>query len=354
MLILTDIKDLSPQARPLVLAMGCFDGVHIGHQKVIATAVEQAGQLGGEAWVYTFNPHPAKVLVPEKAPPLISAEPCRLRQIEALGVAGIIETPFTREFAGLEPEIFLGDLIARAPMLAGVVCGQDWSFGRRAAGNFQTLETFGKRHGFTATAVAPVMDGDHKISSTAIRKAIAEGDIPTAAALLGRPFSLFGKVIEGRKVGRQLGFPTANVDPLNELLPGGGVYAAYTLLQTSEVRNRKSEPDQTSDLRPLSSGVPSAVFVGARKTFGCDQHVIESHLIDFGGDLYGKDIEIILLEKIRDSHAFASKEALIDQIKKDVAQIRSRLKSSAQLDESGGAQAGSYPDKLHSFHHPLR
>jgi riboflavin kinase/FMN adenylyltransferase len=285
--------------------MGCFDGVHLGHQKVIATAVEQAEKLGGEAWVYTFNPHPAKVLVPEKAPPLISAEPCRLRRMKALGIAGIIETPFTLEFAALTPDEFLNDLIAKAPALAGVVCGQDWSFGCRASGNFQTLETFGKQHGFSATAVAPVMDGDHKISSTAIRKAITDGDIPTAAALLGRPFSLFGKVIEGRKVGRRLGFPTANVDPLNELLPGQGIFSARTNVD--------------------GNWIDSAVFIGARKTFGCDQHVIESYLIDFDGDLYGKDIEIILIEKIRDIHAFPSKDALIEQIKKDVAQIRELL-----------------------------
>ncbi|MBL7017036.1 MAG: bifunctional riboflavin kinase/FAD synthetase [Kiritimatiellales bacterium] len=305
MLIGTDIQKADTQGRPLVLAMGCFDGVHVGHQKVISTAVEQAEKLGGEAWVYTFNPHPAKLLVPEKAPPLISAEPCRLRQIEALGIKGIIEIPFTREFAGLEPEDFLNDLIAKAPALAGVVCGQDWSFGRRAAGNFQTLETFGKTHGFTATAVEPVMDGEQKISSTTIRKAIAEGNIPTAAKLLGRPFSLFGKVVAGKKIGRELGYPTANIDPDNELLPGNGVYAARTLVD--------------------GRWVDSAVFVGTRETFDCQQHVIESYLLDFDGDLYGKTLEVVLLEKTREITPFPSREALIEQIEKDIAQIRNLL-----------------------------
>ena len=326
MLIVTDIQEVDTQGGPLVLAMGCFDGVHVGHQKVISTAVEQAEKLGGEAWVYTFNPHPAKVLVPEKAPPLISAEPCRLRQIEALGIKGIIETPFTREFAGLEPEDFLNDLIAKAPALAGIVCGQDWSFGRRAAGNFQTLETFGKQHGFSATAVEPVMDGEQKISSTTIRKAIAEGNIPTAAKLLGRPFSLFGKVVAGKKIGRELGYPTANIDPDNELLPGNGVYAAYTLLQTSDISDQQSEISRpTSDLRPPISKIPSAVFVGTRETFDCPQHVIESYLLDFDGDLYGKTLEVVLIEKTRDIHPFPSREALIEQIKKDVARIRDLL-----------------------------
>ena len=305
MLIVTDISELPAGNKPVVLAMGCFDGVHIGHQKVIATAVEQAKKMGGVAWVFTFNPHPAKVLVPHKAPPLISAEPCRLRQLDALGVQGVIETPFTLEFAGLEPEDFLNDLIAKAPDLSGIVCGQDWSFGRRAAGNFQTLEAFGKTHEFTATAVAPVMDGEQKISSTTIRKAIAEGKIPVAEKLLGRPFSLFGKVVEGKKIGRELGYPTANIDPLNELLPGNGVYAARTLVD--------------------EQWIDSAVFVGSRETFDCQQHVIESYLIDFDGDLYGKTLEVILIEKTRAVSPFPSREALIEQIEKDVAQIRELL-----------------------------
>jgi riboflavin kinase / FMN adenylyltransferase len=318
MLTVTDISMIPNSNRPVILAMGCFDGVHLGHRKVISTAVEQAAELGGDAWVYTFNPHPAKVLVPDKAPPLISAEPCRLRQMAALGAAGVVETPFTREFAGLPPETFLNDLIAKTPSLAGVVCGQDWSFGYRASGNFQTLEAFGNAHNFQATAVAPLMDGEQKISSSTIRKNLLAGNIPEAARLLGRPFSLFGRVVEGKKIGRELGFPTANIDPLNELIPGNGVYAAYTRLRMSEVSDQKSAP---------TSSHPSAVFIGNRETFGCHQHVIESYLIDFDGNLYGNDLEVVLIQKIRDIRPFPSREALIEQIKQDVAQIRNLLKA---------------------------
>lgn len=305
MLIVTDISELPENNKPIVLAMGCFDGVHLGHQKVISTAVDQAAELNGDAWVYTFTPHPAKVLVPDKAPPLISADPCRLRKMKELGVAGVIETPFTREFAALPPETFLSDLIAKAPTLAGVVCGQDWSFGYRASGNFQTLETFGKVHGFIATAVAPLMDGDRKISSSTIRKYLLEGNIQEAAHLLGRSFTLFGKVVEGKKIGRELGFPTANIDPLNELLPGNGVYAARTLTD--------------------GKWYDSAVFMGNRETFGCHQHVIESYLIGFNGDLYGKDLEVVLIQKLRGVEPFPSREALIEQIEKDVEQVRELL-----------------------------
>ena len=308
MKLVNNISEFPETDNPVVLAMGCFDGVHLGHQKVISTAVEQAAALGGEAWVFTFDPHPAKVLCPDKAPPLISAEPCRLRQIDALGVQGIIEIPFTREFAKLSPDAFLEDLCRNAPQLSGIVCGQDWSFGNRASGNFQTLETFGKQHGFTATAVSPVMDGDHKVSSTTIRKAVSEGTIPFAEKLLGRPFSLFGTVVPGNGIGSGLGFPTANIDPLNELLPGSGIYAARTTVG--------------NDL------FDSAVFIGKRETFGCHKHVIESYLIDFDGDLYGQGLEVALVCKTRETCLFPTQEVLIEQIEKDVQQIRGILRNS--------------------------
>lgn len=299
------ISKLEANDRPVVLAMGCFDGVHIGHQKVISTAVEQAQERGGEAWVYTFDPHPAKVLVPEKAPALISAEPCRLRQFEALGVHGIIEIPFNREFAALSPGDFLSNLRNDLPTLSGIVCGFDWSFGHRASGNFQTLETFCNEHGISATAVPPVLLDSERVSSTHIRQAVLSGDIPLAEHLLGRPFSLFGTVIKGRGIGRQLGYPTANIEPLNELIPAPGIYAAYTHLEDKRVE--------------------SAVFIGERSTFNDTDSVIESYLIDFDDDLYGQSIEVSLVEKTRDAEPFPSKEALIEQIKKDVAEIRSRL-----------------------------
>ena len=330
--------------QPIILAMGCFDGVHIGHQKVMTTAVEQATSLGGEAWVFTFRPHPAKVLCPDKAPPLISAEPCRLRQIEALGIRGIIEIPFTPEFARLPPDLFLTDLCETLPTLAGITCGQDWSFGYKAQGHLKLLEQFGIAHGFTVTAVPHVLCDGEKVSSTHIRQAISQGDIPVAETLLGRPFSLFGTVIHGEKIGRQLGFPTANVDPENELIPADGVYAAWTRIksQTSKVegpsktqrtedRGQKTENQepQTSNPKPPSSTLfPSAVFIGARETFNLAPRVIESHLLDFDQDLYGQAIEVSLVERIRDVTPFSSKEALIEQIEKDISQIKMRLKTS--------------------------
>jgi riboflavin kinase/FMN adenylyltransferase len=325
MKLVKNISAMPQTGRPVILAMGCFDGVHIGHQKVISTAVEQAEACKGETWIYTFNPHPAKILVPEKAPPLISAPPCRLRQFEALGVCGIIEIPFDRAFAQIEPDEFLSNLWKNIPALSGIVCGIDWSFGRRAAGTFQTLETFCKEHDLTATAVHSVLYHDKKISSTHIRKAIQTGHIPLAEQMLGRPFRLFGTVVPGNKIGRELGYPTANINPLNELLPGPGVYAAFTKVQSSEFEVQGSEVIPPPLDTRHSTLHPSAVFVGARETFGCHQHVIEAYLLDFDGDLYGQIIEICLIEKTRDIHPFPSKKALTEQIEKDVAQIRTVL-----------------------------
>ena len=233
-------EEIPQTDKPVVLAMGCFDGVHVGHQKVIATAVEQAKARGGEAWIYTFNPHPAKVLSSETAPPLISAPTCRMRQFEALGVYGVIELPFDKTIAHIAPEEFLSDLRKTLPTLSGIVCGTDWSFGYKAHGKFQALEKFCAQHGMTATAVPPVLFNGERVSSTHVRQAVREGNIPFAEQLLGRPFSIFGTVVKGRGVGRALGFPTANVEPENELLPSPGVYAAWTRLQKPEVRCQES------------------------------------------------------------------------------------------------------------------
>lgn len=305
MLHVKTLEEIPQTDKPVVLAMGCFDGVHIGHQKVISTAVEQAAECGGEAWVYTFNPHPAKVLSPDNAPPLISAPACRMRQFEALGVRGIIEIPFDKTIARIEPEDFLSNLWKTLPSLGGIVCGIDWSFGYKARGKFQTLEKFCSEHGMTATAVHPVLYHGERVSSTHIRKAISLGNIPLAEKLLGRPFCLFGTVVRGRGIGRGLGFPTANIDPENELIPAAGVYAARTRIGGQQI--------------------DSAVFIGKRETFNDHEPVIESYLLDFDNDLYGRQIEVCLAQKIRDVEPFPSKEALIAQIEKDVVQVRAAL-----------------------------
>jgi len=230
-----------------------------------------------------------------------------MRKLEELGVHGVIEIPFDETYAHIEPEAFLSNLWKKMPTLSGIVCGTDWSFGYRAAGKFQTLEKLCAEHGISATAIPPVLYDGEKISSTHIRQAIAEGNIPLAEKLLGRPFCIFGTVVHGENIGRELGYPTANVEPENELIPADGIYAARTRLNGQEI--------------------DSAVFIGKRKTFEGKHRVIESYLLDFDGDLYGQAIEVHLVKKTRDVTPFPSKEALIEQIGKDVAQIREILKN---------------------------
>lgn len=307
MLHVKNLEEIPQTDKPVVLAMGCFDGVHIGHQKVISAAVEQAKARRGEAWVFTFSPHPAKVLSPETAPALISVEICRLRQFEALGVHGVIAIPFDKSFAHTEPELFLSMLWKKLPTLSGIVCGTDWSFGYKARGKFNILEKLCITHGITATAIPPVLYNQERVSSTHIRQAVHNGNIPLAEKMLGRPFCIFGTVVKGRGIGRGLGFPTANIEPENELMPPPGVYAAYTKIQNSEFSVQRFE---------------SALFIGERKTFNDPEPVIESYLFDFDGNLYGQQLEVCLVKKIRDVAPFPSKEALIEQIKKDIAQIR--------------------------------
>ncbi len=302
---------------PIIFAMGCFDGVHLGHQSVISMAVEQAAAVNGEAWVFTFDPHPASILSPKTAPPLISAATCRLRTFSVLGVHGVISIPFDTAYAQIKPNLFLSTLREEVPLLKGIVCGIDWTFGYKAGGNFQALEVFCTQHDMTATAVQPVLYQNKKISSTHIRQAVRHGDIPLAERMLGRSLRLFGTVVKGHGIGRKLGFPTANLKPENELLPAPGIYAAWTQIQKST--------DSTSDFQPPTSEIPSAVFIGIRKTFADHQPVIEAHLLDFEDDLYGQLIEISLIQRTHNILSFPSKEALIEQIKKDIIEIRALI-----------------------------
>ncbi len=302
MLHVKNLEEIPQTDKPVVLAMGCFDGVHMGHRKVISTAVEQAKARHGEAWVFTFSPHPAKVLSPETAPPLISVETCRMRQFDALGVHGVIAIPFDKSFAHTEPELFLSLLWKKLPTLSGIVCGTDWSFGYKARGKFNVLEQLCITHGITATAIPPILYNQERVSSTHIRLAVHNGNIPLAEKMLGRPFCIFGTVVKGRGIGRSLGFPTANIEPENELLPPPGVYAARTRVNGKEIN--------------------SALFIGERKTFSDPEPVIEAYLFDFDGDLYGEQLEVCLVKKIRDVEPFPSKEALVVQIENDIAQIR--------------------------------
>ncbi len=299
---------------PVFLAAGFFDGVHKGHRLVLSGTVERAREIGGQAWVLTFDRHPLAVLAPSKCPPLLSTLEERLRLLETSGIDGVLLLEFTRALAVQEPETFIRWLCGKprseedgvlkpsvSAKLSEIRCGGNWRFGRRAAGTSEMLAQYGKRYGFRVVIVPYAEYKGVEISSTRIRYAVREGRLEDAAAMLGRPYSVRDVVIRGRGVGQKLCVATANVQPRSEVLPPNGVYAVRVLADGQTFNG-------VSDL-------------GVHPTFAeanAEQPVLETHLLDFQGDLYGKTIEIFFLAKLRDECVFDSPEALNRQITDDV------------------------------------
>ena len=311
MRITQQLDDLRLEGRPVVLAVGSFDGVHLGHQRVIGLAVEMARKAGGEAWVLTLDPHPLKILKPESAPPLITSTLHKVRLIEELGVDGCVVMPFTREVAAEEPDVFLKRLKQTVPGLCGLVVGENWTFGHRGRGDVALLKKLAPGLGFDASVVDPVLWKNAAISSTRVRQAVAKGELAEARETLGRPFSILGTVVSGKRVGRQLGFPTANLDPHNEVRPPGGVYAVQVLVGS----RRFNGAAFLAEIKEAPS-TPSGF-------------VTEVHILDFDEDIYGADIEVLFIEWIRAARHFDSRGALKKQIGLDVQKARDILEETA-------------------------
>ncbi|HEV7731712.1 MAG TPA: bifunctional riboflavin kinase/FAD synthetase [Candidatus Binatia bacterium] len=303
------IRHLSHQAPALprvVLTLGNFDGVHLGHQAIVQRAAAEARAVGGQVVVLTFHPHPTAVLVPHRAPARIQSLHGRLLTLRTLGVEVAVVQRFTRAFAGLEPEAFVRDLLMRRLELLHVVVGYNVSFGRDRAGTVDTLRALGTQYGFAVDAVGPVMvDGDH-VSSTVVRRLIAAGDVRRVARLLGRQHQLRGRVVGGDRRGRTIGFPTANMHQQpGVLLPADGVYAVWATVDG--VRR------------------PAVLNVGVRPTFGELRRTVEAHVLDFDGDLYGRWLCIDLVERLRGEMKFSGPGALVAAIKADVIAARQHL-----------------------------
>jgi riboflavin kinase/FMN adenylyltransferase len=293
------LDELPSLGQPLHLALGVFDGVHLGHQAVIAKAVEAAANEGGLAGLLTFDPHPIQVIAPAKAPSsLLETLDHKARVVAALGVRLFIPLRFDAAMAEMEAGDFV-ERLAAAP-LRTIAVGEDWRFGRGRAGDVSLLLREAGKRGFRLEAVPPVMfDGD-RISSTRIRQAIHDGNLDEAARMLGRRYAVSGEVVAGDQLGRQLGFPTANISTGNLQLPPGGVWAV-----------RVSDSDGRS-----WNGVAN---LGTRPTVGGGKRVFEVHLFDFSGDLYGKNLEVVFEKHLRPEMKFPSVEALREQISNDVS-----------------------------------
>lgn len=303
--VLHSISDITGIAGPVVLAAGVFDGLHLGHRAVIERAVTDARAACGTPVVVTFDPHPAAVLRPQSAPPLLSSTRHKLRLLADAGIAHVLVQDFTTSFAATPPEQFIGALAAACRPLREICVGEDWAFGKDRAGNLSLLAKLGKNLGFEAVGLPPVLVDGKPVSSTAIRAAVEDGALEVAARLLGREFSVLGTVIEGRRLGRTLGFPTANVRPESEQLPVNGVYAVRAVL------DGKSH-----------AGIAN---VGVRPTVSSEgvHRLVEVHLFDFSSDLYGSDIEVFFERFMRHEQKFPSLDALRAQIASDVARVRS-------------------------------
>jgi riboflavin kinase/FMN adenylyltransferase len=296
---------------PLALAIGNFDGVHLGHAALLAEARARAARRGAPSAVLTFTPHPARLFAPDRAPPLIMSLERRLELIAQAGIDVAIVEPFTRAFAAVEAPAFVRDVLAGALGARDVVVGYDFSFGRNRAGNVALLGELGAAAGIDVAVIPPIAVDGVPCSSTRIRQLVSAGDVAGAARLLGRPFEIEGAVARGAGRGRGLGFPTANIVPEGELRPKLGIYAARAVIL---------------DGPRAGSGHAAALSVGTNPQFAGQDVTTEAYLLDFEGDLYGRRVRIEVGARLRDERRFESIDALVEQIREDVAHVR-RLSS---------------------------
>ncbi|MBL7115852.1 MAG: bifunctional riboflavin kinase/FAD synthetase [Kiritimatiellae bacterium] len=303
MKVLRHLESLRHESSPIILAAGFFDGVHLGHQAILKTTRNAAASYDAENWVLTFDIHPRSV-VGDAPPPLLTCNKHKLMLLKRFGIQGCLLLPFTREFASTPAPTFVNELLNSVPTLTQIVVGMDWHFGEKAQGNATLLKRLAGKCGIAVEAVTAVCRETAVVSSTGIRAAVTEGRLQDAAADLGRPFSILGTVIHGEALGRKLGFPTANLACDNEALPPKGVYAVHAAVGEK-----------------IYDGV---LNLGTRPTVGGNPNVrvIELHLIGEKQNLYGQDIEVFFINRLRDEQHFDSIEIMCNEIKNDVMKTR--------------------------------
>lgn len=282
-----------------VLALGNFDGLHRGHVKIIERIQRGASERGGTSVVLTFDPHPPRILRPDKAPPLLMTKSQKLDALGRAGVQGVAVVRFTREMSQWEPETFVRTVLVEWLHVSEVWVGADFLFGRDRSGNFTLLKSLGAQNGFRAEKIDPVRYKDFVVSSTRIRRLMSEGRVDEAGALLGHHYAIDGAVVEGAKRGREIGFPTANLSTENDLIPPHGVYATTLTID--------------------GAVYPSVTNIGTRPTFEEQTAtVVETHVINQSMDLYGRQVRLAFVQRLRDERKFPDLEALQDQIAADV------------------------------------
>ena len=301
-------RGLAPRGRPpAALTIGNFDGVHRGHQAMLARLIPAARARGLSASVLTFEPHPRELFAPESAPTRLTSLREKLELLAAHGVDHVHVQRFSREFAALAPEAFVEHALVRLLDARWVLVGEDFRYGAKRAGDFASLADAARAHGFALEAMPTVNDGGARVSSSRVREALARGDLERAAVLLGRPYSISGRVVRGQQLGRALGFATANVQLKHNRPPLGGIFAVRVHGIADVARD----------------GVAS---LGVRPTVHADgRPVLEVHLFDFAGDLYGRHLRVAFLAKIRDEERYADLDTLKAQIARDCDAARALL-----------------------------
>lgn len=299
MIIVRGTKNIAGPIPCPIVAIGNFDGVHKGHQIIFRRVAEIAGELKGTGIVITFEPHPLKIISPEKVPPLLTTFRKKMELIEECGIDQVVCADFTRQLADQAPRDFAKKFLVDKIGVREIVVGFDYAFGRGREGTIAYLKKMGEEFDFKVHIIDPVKIEGHLISSSWVRELIEDGEVEKARKFLGRPYSMRGPVVKGYKTGQSIGFPTANIDTSRVQIPGTGVYAV-----------RIMHGDK------LFNGV---VNIGFNPTFHRDRLSVEVHILDFNETLYGQEIEIIFIKRIRNEIEFQSADELVEQIGKDIA-----------------------------------
>ena len=301
--IATFPDDPPPRWHNTVLALGNFDGLHRGHMKIIDRVRQRAGERAGTPAAMTFDPHPPRVLRPDKAPALLMTREQKIEALKRSGMQGLALVRFTRELSLLDPETFVRNVLVDWLHVFEVWVGANFLFGHDRAGTFTVLRQLGTRYGFRAEKIDPIRYKDFVVSSTRVRRLVSEGRVDEAGALLGHHYFIEGEVTRGAGRGRGIGVPTANLSSANELMPPSGVYATYATVE-GLVR-------------------PSVTNIGVRPTFAdTETPVVETHILDLDKDLYGRTIRLSFVQRLRDERAFPDVDALRAQIDADVRSAR--------------------------------
>lgn len=297
-------NELGNGSRKVCLAIGVFDGVHLGHQQIIRQTVTDAHQHDAVALVVTFDRHPNAIVAPGRVPPQIFSRSQKICAIEALGADALLEIPFDRSFSEKPGELFIRELAGDLGRIFSICVGANFVFGHKRSGNVELLKKLGSELGFLVHGHGAVALDGELVSSTRIREMIRAGNLDEASQMLGRPYAICGKVLAGDKIGRQIGFPTANLDINGLILPPNGVYSAVVNVNGNQFK--------------------AALNIGSRPTVasGMPKLQVEAHLLDFHGDLYGSELELEIGSKLRDEKKFDSVEDLKEQIMRDAAEVR--------------------------------